>query len=297
LWTLKVYNTGTTGEAGYKTIRDYYGTTVALATHTNDETYCTNNGYQLCATSNSSNDFGYLRLVDNIVVPKESTSVVGTGIIPDDDVSVCYVSWYGSMAYSQWLGGSLPTEGQWEFALRRKSSENFQTPPSVGNAIANQSASLYNYAYAYNDYTSGAISLSEVPNYFWYSGNSTDTATASDYGVLTIHNHKVGEKKPNGLGLYDMNGNVWEWCADFYKGTDYSLADYVGNDGIAGRVVVNPINNTVASSGSPPRRILRGGSWYDAAYSLRAGYRYYHYAYPRYLDVGFRPAFLLPFAP
>jgi formylglycine-generating enzyme required for sulfatase activity len=295
LWTLKVYNSGITGEAGYKTVRKYYGTDTAAMSRTNDELYCTNNGYQLCGVDNISNDFGYLRIFDNIVVSKESTEA---GTIPDDDISVCNVSWFGSLAYSQWLGGSLPTEAQWEFALRRKGSGAFQAPAS-GTAIANQSASLYNYAYAYDGYISGYVLTSVVPGYAWYSGNSNDTATASAYGVDAIHNHKIGEKKPNGLGLYDMNGNVWELCADFYRDVFYSLTDYVGSDSIAGNIVVNPVNNTVpGSSYSPPARITRGCGWSTDARSLRAGYRSTSLSsYYCSRNVGFRPAFLLPFAP
>jgi formylglycine-generating enzyme required for sulfatase activity len=196
------------------------------------------------------------------------------------------------------LGGSLPTEAQWEFALRRKGSGAFQAP-TAGTAVANQSASLYNEAYAYNGYTTGAISGTGVPDYVWYGGNSNDESTRTDYGVNISHNHKVGEKEPNGLGLYDMNGNVWEWCADFCPGReDYLLADYVGNDGSDGNgIVVNPINNTVASYSSPSLRFIRGGNWGGVAGNLRAGIRINIYAHDRYSDVGFRPAFLFPFAP
>ncbi|MDR1973102.1 MAG: formylglycine-generating enzyme family protein, partial [Bacteroidales bacterium] len=226
---------------------------------------------------------------------------VGTGIIPDDDISVCYVSWYGSLAYCQWLGGSLPTEAQWEFALRRKSSAPFQAPPSVGTAIGDQSASLYNYAYAYAGYVSGGVSGSVVPDYAWYSGNSASTDYAN-YGVgnTTKHNHKVGERKPNGLGLYDMNGNVSEWCADFYKSETYDIShyDYAGGSDMSNSdVMLNPINNAVGAY-DPPDRVLRDGYWYGDAYELRAGIRHdYGYVYARYADVGFRPAFLFPFAP
>jgi formylglycine-generating enzyme required for sulfatase activity len=293
LWTLKVYNTGKTGEPGYKTVREYYGTTV-VGSSQSDEQYCTNNGYQLCGAINSNTYFGYLLLVDSIVVPKELTN---GGTIPDDDISVCYVSWYGSMAYSQWLGGSLPTEAQWEFALRRKSSENFQAP-TAGVTVANQSASLYNEAYAYAGYVSEAAAGSVILGYAWYTDNSSDVATAATYGVSTTHNHKVGEKKSNGLGLYDMNGNLWEWCADLYRSTTYALSDYAGNDGSDGSgIVVNPINNTVAGANSPPSRIYRGGYWSNAARNLRAGYRNGNYAGNRNSNLGFRPVFLLPFAP
>ncbi|MDR1974270.1 MAG: formylglycine-generating enzyme family protein, partial [Bacteroidales bacterium] len=300
LWTLKVYGTGITGnETGNKTVREYYGTTIKglsqTGGHQSDEDYCNGtNKYILCEAlaSGTDNHFGHLYQRNNIIAPRESTGTDGT--IPDDDVSVCYVSWYGSLAYSQWLGGSLPTEAQWEFALRRKDSAPFQSPSSAGTAIADQSESLYNYAYAYAGYISGSV----APDYAWYEYSSNDASTRTAYGVNTMHNHKVGEKEPNGLGLYDMNGNVWEWCADFYpESTDYLLTDYVGNDGIEGSVVVNPINNTVVHSNSLLIRITRGGYWGGAGAYLRAGIRSSDYLSYRGHVTGFRPAFLFPFAP
>jgi formylglycine-generating enzyme required for sulfatase activity len=292
LWTLKVYGTN-----GNKTVRAYYGTTVKPSTHS-DESYCATYGYQLCATTSDTNSvFGYLYQRNNIVVPKESTNI---GIIPDDDISVCHVSWYGSLAYCQWLGGSLPTEAQWKFALRRKNSAPFQAPLGATTAIGDQSASLYNYAYAYAGYVSGGVSGSVVPDYAWYIGNSASVDYANyGVGIGTAHPHKVGERKPNGLGLYDMNGNIFEWCADLYKSFTYDISHYNNansNDGRNINVVLNPINNAVGSY-SPPYRIHRGGSWFNAAYDLRAGLRYYYTASYRASNIGFRPAFLSPFAP
>jgi formylglycine-generating enzyme required for sulfatase activity len=159
---------------------------------------------------------------------------------------------------------------------------------------------LYNYAYAYDGYVSGGVSGSVVPGYAWYSGNSASVDYAN-YGVGsgTTHNHKVGERKPNGLGLYDMNGNVYEWCADIYQSTTYDISHYnnaESNDGMNINVVLNPINNAVGAN-SPPYRIFRGGYWDGTAYFLRAGYRAGYSAYSRLNYFGFRPVFLFPFAP
>jgi formylglycine-generating enzyme required for sulfatase activity len=77
----------------------------------------------------------------------------------------------------------------------------------------------------------------------WYDGNS---------GSKT---HKVGQKQPNGLGIYDMSGNVWEWVQDWY-GESYPSS---GN---------NPVG---ASSGST--RVLRGGSWNHVPGGVRAAFR------------------------
>jgi formylglycine-generating enzyme required for sulfatase activity len=75
-------------------------------------------------------------------------------------------------------------------------------------------------------------------------------------------------KKPNGLGIYDMSGNVWEWCQDWYGEKYYSES---------------PVQNPRGpSSGSG--RVLRGGSWYNAAGFARAAFR-------GYLDPSYRNSF------
>ena len=109
----------------------------------------------------------------------------------------------------------LPTEAEWEYAARG------------GNR-----SKEYKY--------SGSNNLEEVA---WYEGNSED------------HTRSVGTKQPNELGLYDMSGNVWEWCADWYGG--YSS-----------EVQTNP---TGPRSGSG--RVNRGGSWRSGACICRSSNR------------------------
>lgn len=127
----------------------------------------------------------------------------------------------------------LPTEAEWEYAAR-----------SGGK----------------NEKWAGTSSESKLGDYAWYASNS---------GGKT---HPVGQKKPNGMGLYDMSGNVWEWTADWYD------EEYYQN---------SPKDNPKgASSGSS--RTLRGGSW---LYSLRfvlASYRYRHEPSFRDNSYGFR---------
>lgn len=109
----------------------------------------------------------------------------------------------------------LPTEAEWEFAARGGTkSRGYKY--SGGNSI-------------------GAVA--------WYEVNADDVGKSSlDYGI-----HPVKTKQPNELGLYDMSGNVWEWCQDWYG--DYSSSSQT--------------NPTGPSSGSC--RVGRGGSWgYDA---------------------------------
>ena len=114
------------------------------------------------------------------------------------------------------VGYRLPTEAEWEYAAR-----------------GGQNSKGYKYA--------GSDTIDEVA---WYSDNS---------GSKT---YPVGQKKPNELGLYDMSGNVYEWCHDWY-GSYSSIAQ----------------TNAIGSSSSAPR-VFRGGSWYSNAQSCRAAYRY-----------------------
>ncbi|MCD4794505.1 MAG: SUMF1/EgtB/PvdO family nonheme iron enzyme [Bacteroidales bacterium] len=90
---------------------------------------------------------------------------------------VIYVTWYGANEFCKWIGGRLPTEAEWEFAVRG------------GNKSE---------AYKY----SGSNELKDIA---WYNDNSENKT------------HKVGTKSPNELGIHDMSGNVFEWCEDWYK--------------------------------------------------------------------------------
>jgi formylglycine-generating enzyme required for sulfatase activity len=111
----------------------------------------------------------------------------------------------------------LPTEAQWEYACRSGSTTKW----------------------CFGD------SESQLDDYAWYDDNSGNTT------------HPVGQKKPNAWGLYDMHGNVWEWCANWWD-DDYSES--------------SSTDPTGPSSGSV--RVGRGGGWYDAAWYCRSAYRY-----------------------
>jgi formylglycine-generating enzyme required for sulfatase activity len=118
---------------------------------------------------------------------------------------------------------TLPTEAQWEYACRAGSKTT----------------------YCYSD---DALKLGD---YAWYSANA--------YRKGEMYAHAVGRLKPNVFGLYDMHGNVWEWCRDWYEEKFYAKAKNI-----------DPENTT------KPRivcRVLRGGSWFVDPENCRSAVR------------------------
>jgi formylglycine-generating enzyme required for sulfatase activity len=175
------------------------------------------------------------------VTQKEWEAIMGNNPshFKGENLPVDFVSWEDVQEFIKRLNAKsginyrLPTEAEWEYAAR-----------SGGKA----------------EKWAGTNNESELKDYAWYYKNSDNEI------------HPVGQKKPNGLGLYDMSGNVWEWVQDWYD------EDYYKN---------SPKDNPKGPS-SGQHRVLRGGSWYDFARYIRTANRFRVYPDFRINIFGFR---------
>jgi len=159
------------------------------------------------------------------------------GFTQSDSHPVACVSWNDANSYIQWIS--------------RKTNKTYRLPTEAEWEYAARSGGKREKYAGTND---------NPDDYVWYNSNS---------GMKT---HPIGEKKPNGLGLYDMSGNVWEWVSDWF-GKDYYSNSPRDNPG-------GP------SSGS--HRVCRGGSWFGTPLSIRASNRIKINPSSRYHSVGFR---------
>jgi len=163
-----------------------------------------------------------------------------------NDHPVEQVSWYEAVEFcarlSELTGRTyrLPTEAQWEYACRADTTSPFYFGETITTELANYDGSVF---------------LNEPKGQSQGATNS------------------VGQFVPNAFGLYDLHGNVWEWCQDHWHDS-YNEAP---TDGTAW-----------LTENEKAKRVCRGGSWLDDPRNCRSACRNYYYPGFRYVDIGFR---------
>lgn len=161
-----------------------------------------------------------------------------------DNFPAVMISWYDVKHFIRELNTlsnekfRLPTEAEWEYACRGNSSTKY--------AHGSRKAGLNNYA--------------------WYYDNA--------FNKEEMYAHEVGTRKANKWGLYDMAGNVYEWCYDWYSRNYYNKSPVQHPKG--------PVHGKY--------KVVRGGDWARTDYFLRAASRRYYDPHYKDVNVGFRLA-------
>ena len=152
----------------------------------------------------------------------------GSSIQGKEDHPVVHVSWEDANAYAKWAGKRLPTEAEWEWAARGGLKDK-------------------KYPWGDEEISTGSVKANSWDGSFPYKNTNKD---------LFFYTAPVKSFESNGYGLYDMAGNVWEWCLDWYNFDYYKT--------LKGKISTNPKGPEKSYDPYNPyiaQRIIRGGSF------------------------------------
>lgn len=186
-----------------------------------------------------------------------------------DDHPVVNVSWDDANAFCRWLSGQegrtfrLPTEAEWEHACRAGSRTHF--------TASNRSDSLATFANVADASLRQAIPQARLVTEAW-----------DDQYPLTS---PVRTFFPNAFGIYDMHGNVWEWCQEVYNHQTHKQR---------GELTEDPVQPEPKAGGKPPERAIRGGAWSWPAGGAMSAFRNRWPQDECHADIGFRVALDVP---
>jgi formylglycine-generating enzyme required for sulfatase activity len=224
------------------------------------------------------------KMTNGLLLPEHPLNISWVNYIPElnvfevhdgfEDWPACHIKWWGAMAFAEYYGLSLPTEAEWEYTA--KGGKDYQFPTYDGKNDGQRS----NYA-CYN--------VLGVP-----SSKFNGADNPEDFIGFRI---TVGTYPPNPYGVYDMAGNVWEWCYDWYDENYYQHC-------IDNKIKSNPLNLDGEDSeyisleegitGGPGQvfshdaRVCRGGSWNYHEMVTRSEFRFPVYSFIGNDHFGFR---------
>ena len=216
-------------------------------------------GYRTEAEEDGEGGYGWNESEDKFEGPDPKYNWKNTGFRYEDDHPVVNVSWNDAVEFCKWLSEKegkeyrLPTEAEWEYACRAGSTDRF--------FFGNKENDLVKYSNVADS------SLKRK-----YAGASWALSERDGYAFSA----PVGSFKPNKFGLYDMHGNVWEWCKDWYGSEYYDESPKR-----------DPKGPSIGSW-----RVLRGGSWDFNPGCTRCAFRYFNMPSCRSFYRGFRVVLL-----
>jgi formylglycine-generating enzyme required for sulfatase activity len=241
--------------------------------------------YKTDAERDGKGAFVYHPNVKNEVdrfAPEPAASWRDPGFEQQDDHPVTCVSWHDAVAFCEWLskaeGASyrLPTEAEWEFACRAGTDTIYSCGDDPDTV------------YGHGNVGDAALERALPGTVLRQRVDRLGPADGDGF----VYTAPVGKFKPNALGLYDLHGNVWEWCQDCYQDRYYVALD---KELKAAEKVKGPktIDDPRGPETTPQHkhgdwRSLRGGSWFVSPISCRSAVRSFAEAGEAYSYIGFR---------